>query len=91
MYGYKISLAGEIPAISDATGENTDSLEKIGREVVELLRHHGFMVDTATLACAGAHVDLVVGTIKPAPTAVSEDVTKNERKLGKARRNSDVE
>ena len=79
MFEFKLQFSGEIPAIHNDKAEHGDVLERIGREVVELLRQQGYMVRDASLG-GPRSLDLTSGT-KPAvvTTAFTDDVTKNER------------
>lgn len=81
MYNYKLHFSGEIPAVASDVADHGATLERIGREVVDLLRREGFTVSIALLN-GPAVTDLVEGSPKSVPAASTEDVTRNDRKIG---------
>lgn len=79
MYEFRLQFSGSVPADHAAAPDHAATLERIGREIVELLRLHSYRVDSAQIGGL-ATADLTRG-IEPG-TIVSgfdDDRTKNER------------
>lgn len=85
MFDFRLQFSGQVPTNLDACRENAELLERIGKEIVDMLRHHGFSVMDANLNGVG-NADLTGGTPKPQvqTNAPVEDVTRNERIKTKA-------
>ena len=78
MYEFRMQFAGEIPAVHGDRSDHGAALERIGREIVDLLRQQGYLVGAALIngPCA---IDVTAGVPKM-PSMQVDEVTKNERK-----------
>ena len=78
MYEFRMQFTGEIPAVHGERADHGATLEKIGREIVDLLRQQGYTVGAAMIN-GPCIVDVVAGMPRVVAQQ-SDDVTKNERK-----------
>lgn len=78
MYEFRMQFTGEIPAVHGDRADHGATLEKIGREVVELLRQQGYTVGAAMIN-GPCTVDVATGVPKVS-SLQTDEVTKNERK-----------